>query len=87
MSERPLPFAPDAVLLDMDGLMLDSERALLECWQQASAEQGVDVDAAFWLSMVGLHESECMRMLRERLGRGPADALRERCHALYSARV
>lgn len=87
MNERPLPFAPQAVLLDMDGLMLDSERALLECWQLASAEQQVGIDDAFWLSMVGLHERECTRLLRERLGPGPADALRTRCHVLYSARV
>lgn len=87
MNERPLPFAPQAVLLDMDGLMLDSERALLECWQQASAEQQVGIDDAFWLSMVGLHERECTRLLRERLGREPADALRARCHVLHSARV
>ena len=26
----PLPFLPDAVVFDMDGLMLDSERAIMD---------------------------------------------------------
>lgn len=30
-----LDFTPAAVLFDMDGLMIESERALLQCWREA----------------------------------------------------
>lgn len=83
----PIPFAPAAVLLDMDGLLLDSERALLECWRESSRRTGIEVEDAFWLSMVGLHERVCEAMLVERLGDVDAEAMREACHALYSERV
>lgn len=86
MSE-PIGGRPQAVLLDMDGLLIDSERVLLDCWQAATADMRLDVDQAFWLSMVGLHERTCNEMLRERLGDRDAAALRERCHALYGVRV
>lgn len=32
----PLPFWPQAVIFDMDGLMLDSERAITACLSQAA---------------------------------------------------
>lgn len=83
----PIPFAPEAVLLDMDGLLLDSERVLLECWRESSTRTGIEVEDAFWLSMVGLHERTCDAMLRERLGEAGADAMRSACHVLYSERV
>ena len=31
----PLPFQPEAVVFDMDGLMLDSERAINDCMARA----------------------------------------------------
>jgi HAD superfamily hydrolase (TIGR01509 family) len=82
-----IPFTPAAVLLDMDGLLLDSERALLECWREASRRTAIEVEDAFWLSMVGLHERVCDEMLVERLGEADAEAMREACYALYSERV
>lgn len=84
---NPIPFAPAAVLLDMDGLLLDSERALLECWREASRLAAREVEDAFWLSMVGLHDRACDAMLAERFGHADADSMRDRCHALYDARI
>jgi HAD superfamily hydrolase (TIGR01509 family) len=83
----PIPFEPAAVLFDMDGLLLDSERALLECWREASRRNAIEVEDAFWLSMVGLHDRVCDAMLVDRLGQADADALRKTCHGLYSERV
>ncbi|RBK83995.1 HAD family phosphatase, partial [Xanthomonas oryzae pv. oryzae] len=48
-----LPFRPQAVIFDMDGLMLDSERAITACLVQAADEQGLQIEPAFWLRMVG----------------------------------
>lgn len=86
-TNTPLPFAPRAVLFDMDGLILDSERALLACWRQANDELDAGLDDAFWLSMVGIHDAACHAMLHARLSAALADALIGRANALYEQRV
>ena len=49
-----LEFTPAAVLFDMDGLMIESERALLQCWREATHGLGLhQLDDALWLSFVG----------------------------------
>jgi len=82
-----LGFRPAAVLFDMDGLLLDSERALLACWRVAALELQESVDDAVWLSMIGLSDKVCDELLQDRVGIPLARALRERCHALYDLRV
>jgi len=79
----PLPFLPDAVIFDMDGLMLDSERAITACLAQAAREQGHEVQPAFWLSMVGRSDAFCRQLLGDRIGVDATEALLARCHALY----
>ena len=32
-----------AVIFDMDGVLIDTERHLFDCWQQAAAEAGYDL--------------------------------------------
>ena len=49
-----LPFLPDAVIFDMDGLMIDSERVSLACWSEAADEFGLGLEEAVFLRMVGL---------------------------------
>ncbi|TYT26120.1 HAD family phosphatase [Luteimonas viscosa] len=84
---EPLPFMPEAVVFDMDGLMLDSERAIIDCLARAAAETGHPLEQALWLSMVGLGDAVCREMLVERLGADDAQALLQRSQALYEARV
>ena len=43
MSRAALPFTPMAVVFDMDGLMLDSERAIIACQAEAARERGHDL--------------------------------------------
>ena len=38
----PLPFLPEAVIFDMDGLMLDSERAINACMGRAAPARRPD---------------------------------------------
>ncbi|RPE75855.1 HAD family hydrolase [Vulcaniibacterium tengchongense] len=83
----PLAFAPQAVLFDMDGLMIESERALLGCWRQAAQELELALDDALWLSMVGLSDRICHELLRERLVEDRVQALLQRCQQLYDAQV
>lgn len=83
----PLPQAPRAVCFDMDGLMLDSERALLDCWRETAQAHGAAVDDGLWLAMVGLHDAACRSLLHEALGAAAGDALRAEAEARYAQRV
>ena len=42
-----------AAVFDMDGLLLDSERAVRDAWLQASREFGVPLDPLQYLEVVG----------------------------------
>jgi HAD superfamily hydrolase (TIGR01509 family) len=87
MEVQAIGFEPAAVLLDMDGLMLDSERVHQTCWREAAAQLDLEDDEDLWLSLVGLHEDDQHERLREQLGPSQADPLIERCDALFSARI
>lgn len=80
-------FRPAAVLFDMDGLLLDSERALLACWREAARALRLCVDDTLWLSMIGLSDAVCDGLLECSVGAVHARRLRDRCQALYDARV
>lgn len=82
-----LPFLPEAVIFDMDGLMIDSERVSIACWSQASAELGLSIEETFWLQLVGLGDRDCELLLREHIDAAQMQALYTRCHDLYEART
>lgn len=63
------------VIFDMDGLLIDSERAALTCWREAAAELSLGLDDTLWLSMVGLHEAGCAKLLDDLLGSAKAERL------------
>ncbi len=82
-----LEFAPAAVLFDMDGTMIESERALLDCWRQAAQELALPLEDELWLSMVGLHDRAGHDLLRTRLPEHDVRALVSAMQALYDVRV
>ncbi len=87
MTPPPLPFTPAAVIFDMDGLMLDSERAIIACLAEAARESGHDLPEALWLSMVGHSEAVCRHLLDEAIGEVERDRVLQRSHVLYDAVV
>lgn len=84
---EPLPLWPDAVVFDMDGLMLDSERAITDCMARAAAEAGHALPQSLWLDLVGTGEAACREILRQRLGAAAADAMLAHADTLYDVVV
>lgn len=88
MSEiAALPFRPDAVIFDMDGLMIDSERVSIACWSEASAAMGIGLPDGFFLQMVGLGDRDCERLLLQHVDEARIASLFSNCHDLYEART
>ncbi|OEY99634.1 MULTISPECIES: HAD family phosphatase [Stenotrophomonas] len=82
-----LPFLPEAVIFDMDGLMIDSERVSIACWSQAAQEQQLPFADDFWLGLVGLGDRDCEQLLLQHVSADQVAVLYARCHDLYEART
>jgi HAD superfamily hydrolase (TIGR01509 family) len=79
---------PAAVILDMDGLLLDTEPLAVRAWNDAAAALGVAFDPALALSMIGRNWSDCCALVRERCDEDyPVDALLASWHEAYDAIV
>jgi len=79
---------PRAVIFDMDGLMLDTERLALAAWQQASAALGLRCDPDVARRMVGRNQADAMAIVREHHGADfPVDAVMAESAAAYEAIV
>ena len=77
-----------AVVLDMDGLMLDTEPIYKAAWQQASLELGFDLDDLTYATFVGRPTEDCEAKLLARFGAGfPMAQFRSRWPALWRAVV
>ncbi|WP_269531970.1 HAD family phosphatase [Chitinimonas sp. BJYL2] len=83
----PLDFTPAAVLFDMDGLMIDSERAVMESWRDAARDHQITLEDDLLHAMVGMHEKLCYAILRERRPDLDTMAILNTCDAHYHERV
>lgn len=59
-----------AVILDMDGLALDSESTYCEAWRRAAAEMGLTLSEAFLQSLFGCHADAVEAALWREFGPG-----------------
>ncbi|HEX2541620.1 MAG TPA: HAD family phosphatase [Caldimonas sp.] len=70
------PLAIEALVFDMDGLLLDTERLAFRALQQAGAELGLEMPESLCHSMIGVAADKSRLLLLERHGdAAPADAL------------
>jgi HAD superfamily hydrolase (TIGR01509 family) len=89
-SQGPLGAMPRAIIFDMDGLLVDTERSTRQIWQAATADCGFALSDELYLTFIGLAEEEAEAVLGERYGGGFAlSAFREnriaRMRALIAA--
>ena len=82
-----IDFVPEAVLFDMDGLMLDSERAIIDCWREAARDLAVEVDDGLWFRMIGMHEQDYVPLMLRTMSDIQVQALRDGCYARYHQRI
>lgn len=79
---------PQAVIFDMDGLLIDSERVALAHFARAAQELGAAWSAEMGLAMVGLNSRDSDRLIRATYGPDyPVEALRQRFGELYEAAI
>ena len=73
MNTRPpagnLP-AFSAIILDMDGLVLDSESTYCDAWRKAAAETGHQLSETYLESLFGRHADDVVLALAKALGPG-----------------
>ena len=68
-----------AIIFDMDGLMIDTERLALKAWQLAGTDFGFPISDDIFITMVGRNRWDSDRTLVEIFGSDfPVDAVRKR---------
>ena len=79
---------PAAVILDMDGLLLDTEPLAVQAWHDAAATLGVAFDGGLAHSLIGRNWADCCALVRGGSEADyPVDALLATWHAAYDAIV
>lgn len=77
-----------AVIFDMDGLMLDTERLSQSAYSEAAAALGLDFPAETYLHLIGRPIRESHAILRGLLPEGfPVERLAHKANELYTARI
>ncbi|MDR0562830.1 MAG: HAD family phosphatase [Spirochaetaceae bacterium] len=62
------PFTPEAAIFDMDGLMLDTEKPVIEIWRQAAQAMGWQVDLEVLYQTIGINEAATKEILMRKYG-------------------
>lgn len=60
-----------AAIFDMDGLILDSEKAVIDCWEIVAERHGLEGITEFAYSVIGRNVADTNRMFEEKYGTEP----------------
>ena len=78
-SGKTLMIIPQALIFDMDGLMLNSEPLYQQAWQAAAQDLGFTLEAELYLSLVGRSSEEADRLFGQMYGdQFPVQAFNDR---------
>lgn len=76
----------EGFVFDMDGLLIDSERAVLRCWEQIGRENGLEGITEFALSVIGQNSEETNRRFIARYGEDlPVESFRQQTRDTFKA--
>ncbi|MGC2462401.1 MAG: HAD family phosphatase [Steroidobacteraceae bacterium] len=76
-----------AAIFDMDGLLLDSERVIMQAWLESAEEEGLILSQPDFLFVVGCAAEESYAQLTKLLGgHGSFQSVRDRARAKLTAR-
>ena len=79
---------PEAVVFDMDGLMLDTERLAERCWSAAATATGIGFDVTLIPSMIGRNARDSRQFVLARYGDDyPIDVLMQESRSQFDAIV
>lgn len=59
-----------AVIFDLDGLVLDSERCYFRCWRRAAADLGFELNESQYAELAGIPNPRAEKMLASMMGEG-----------------
>ena len=60
-----MPLAPTAVLLDLDGTLIDTEHFHRRIWQATAADFQLDFDDAAYQQFIGLRLTDCFQLIQQ----------------------
>jgi HAD superfamily hydrolase (TIGR01509 family) len=79
------PFRPRAVIFDMDGLMLDTEKPMIPIWIEAGKIIGWDIKAETAISTIGINGDDIRKLCMNELGVDfPYDKFNQELHRLFN---
>jgi HAD superfamily hydrolase (TIGR01509 family) len=58
----------DAVIFDMDGVLIDSERRSFECFKKVFKEHNFEIDEKFYLKLIGRNVASIKTLMEEEYG-------------------
>jgi HAD superfamily hydrolase (TIGR01509 family) len=77
-------FRPKAVIFDMDGLMLDTERPMISVWIEAGKIIGWDINAETAIRTIGLNGDDIRKLCMNELGADfPYDKFNKEVHRFF----